>query len=255
MKKSQAVRPFVPCPRKPGMFLRSNQRDRWLLSYADFVTLLFATFVLMYATAKARENGTLPHAGTLAASAPATQTPSTSGNGAAPLQSNLLTDLQDVLKVEQKAGVVTLSTEQRGIVISLDDKLCFLPGQADVQSSAIAMFEKVGTVVEHYNNRILLEGHTDSVPIHNNQFRSNWELSTARSIAVMELMERKTDLHPERFLIGGSADNAPVSSNETEQGRAHNRRVEIVVLDSPPMAAALIAAHPMAVASGIANSK
>ena len=101
------------------------------------------------------------------------------------------------------------------------------------------MFEKVGTVVEHYGNRILLEGHTDSVPIHNNQFRSNWELSTARSIAVMELMERKAALHPERFLIGGSADNAPVSSNETEQGRAHNRRVEIVVLDSPaPVAAA-----------------
>ena len=228
------------------MFLRSNQRDRWLLSYADFVTLLFATFVLMYATAKAREHGTLPHTGTLAASSPVTRT-SSSGNGAAPLQSNLLTDLQDVLKVEQKAGVVTLSTEQRGIVISLDDKLCFLPGQADVQSSAIAMFEKVGTVVEHYGNRILLEGHTDSVPIHNNQFRSNWELSTARSIAVMELMERKAALRPERFLIGGSADNAPVSSNETEQGRAHNRRVEIVVLDNPaPVAAVLTAAHPMA---------
>ncbi|MDQ2844241.1 MAG: OmpA family protein [Acidobacteriota bacterium] len=231
------------------MFLRANQRDRWLLSYADFVTLLFATFVLMYATAKAREHGTLSHLpGTPTASAPAIQTPS--GTGGAPLQSNLLTDLQDVLKVEQKAGVVTLSTEQRGIIISLDDKLCFLPGQADVQSSAIAMFEKVGTVVERYDNRILLEGHTDSVPIHNNQFRSNWELSTARSIAVMELMEKKAALRPERFLIGGSADNAPVSSNETEQGRAHNRRVEIVVLDSPATAAAMVnAAHPMAVAT------
>jgi chemotaxis protein MotB len=238
------------------MFLRSNQRDRWLLSYADFVTLLFATFVLMYATAKAREHGTLAHVSGASASAiPATQTPSASGSGAAPLQSNLLTDLQNTLKVEQKAGVVTLSTEQRGIVISLDDKLCFLPGQADVQSSAVAMFEKVGTVAARYDNRILLEGHTDSVPIHNNQFRSNWELSTARSIAVMELMEKKASLHPERFLIGGSADNAPVSSNQTEQGRAHNRRVEIVVLDSPaPAAAPLTAAHPIAFASGIASA-
>ena len=237
------------------MFLRSNQRDRWLLSYADFVTLLFATFVLMYATAKAREHGTLAHvSGASATAIPATQAPAISGTGAAPLQSNLLTDLQDTLKIEQKAGVVTLSTEQRGIVISLDDKLCFLPGQADVQSSAVAMFEKVSTVVSRYNNRILLEGHTDSVPIHNNQFRSNWELSTARSIAVMELMEKKAALRPERFLIGGSADNAPVSSNETEQGRAHNRRVEIVVLDSPaPTVAALTAAHSLAFASGIAK--
>jgi chemotaxis protein MotB len=235
------------------MFLRSNQRDRWLLSYADFVTLLFATFVLMYATAKAREHGTLAHVSGASVNAiPATQ--AVSGAGAAPLQSNLLTDLQNTLKVEQKAGIVTLSTEQRGIVISLDDKLCFLPGQADVQSSAVAMFEKVGMVVERYNNRILLEGHTDSVPIHNNQFRSNWELSTARSIAVMELMEQKASLHPERFLIGGSADNAPVSSNETEQGRAHNRRVEIVVLDSPaPATTALTAAHPVAFATAVAK--
>jgi chemotaxis protein MotB len=233
------------------MFLRSNQRDRWLLSYADFVTLLFATFVLMYATAKAREHGTLAHVSGASVSAiPATQAVSGAGAGAAPLQSNLLTDLQNTLKVEQKAGIVTLSTEQRGIVISLDDKLCFLPGQADVQPSAVAMFEKVGTVVERYNNRVLLEGHTDSVPIHNNQFRSNWELSTARSIAVMELMEKRASLRPERFLIGGSADNAPVSSNETEQGRAHNRRVEIVVLDSPaPAIAPLTAAHPIAYAA------
>jgi chemotaxis protein MotB len=234
------------------MFLRSNQRDRWLLSYADFVTLLFATFVLMYATAKAREQGSLPHVAvtSTATSAPATQKSGTSSAGVAPLQSNLLTDLQDTLKLEQKAGIVTLSTEQRGIVISLDDKLCFLPGQADVQSSAVAMFEKVGTVVERYGNRILLEGHTDSVPIHNNQFRSNWELSTARSIAVMELMEKKAALRPERFLIGGSADNAPVSSNQTEQGRAHNRRVEILVLDNPaPAVTALTAVHPMAATS------
>ncbi|MDQ2950102.1 MAG: OmpA family protein [Acidobacteriota bacterium] len=217
--------------------------------------MLFATFVLMYATSKAREHGTLSHLSVASTtSIPAAQKPSTSGADAAPLQSNLLTDLQESLKVEQKSGVVTLSAEQRGIVISLDDKLCFLPGQADVQSSAVGMFQKVGTVVAHYSNRILLEGHTDSVPIHNNQFQSNWQLSTARSIAVMELMEKRAALRPERFLIGGSADNAPVSSNETEQGRSHNRRVEIVVLDSPPPAAAsLTAAHP--VAAVIANNK
>jgi chemotaxis protein MotB len=205
-----------------GMLLRGNNRDRWLLSYADFITVLFAAFVLMYAAARAHE-----HAGPFRASA----------QPVVPPQSNLLTDLRNSLELEQQNGVVTLSADQRGIVIALDDKLCFRPGEADVQAAAVGMFAKVAGILSRHNNRILLEGHTDSVPIHNAQFRSNWELSTARSIAVMELMEHSAGIPGQRFLIGGSADNAPVSSNETEQGRAHNRRVEIVVLDSGRTAA------------------
>jgi chemotaxis protein MotB len=214
------------------MFVRGAQRDRWLISYADFITLLFATFVLMYATAKAHEQRT---AVKVPAIAPITQTvsPEPSHPDAVRVeQSNLLTDLQQSLKLEQQNRVVTLSTERRGVVIALDDQTCFQPGQAEIQSSAVAMFEKVGAVLSRYNNHILLEGHTDSIPIHNSRFRSNWELSTARSIAVMELMEQRSALQLDRFLIGGSAGNAPVSTNETEQGRAHNRRVDIIVLDN-----------------------
>jgi chemotaxis protein MotB len=203
-----------------GMLLRGNNRDRWLLSYADFITVLFAAFVLMYAAARAREGAGLSTHG------PAQNAP--------PPESNLLTDLRNSLNLERQSGLVTVSVDQRGIVIALDDKLCFQPGEAEVQPAAVGMFTKVAAILSRHTNRILLEGHTDSVPIHNAQFRSNWELSTARSIAVMELMERSAGIAGQRFLIGGSADNAPVSTNETEQGRAHNRRVEIVVLDGRP---------------------
>ena len=138
------------------MFLRTNQKDRWLLSYADFVTLLFATFVLMYATAKAREHGTFAHvSGASATAVPATRPPAPPATA---VTSNLLTDLRSNLKVDQEAGVVTLTTEQRGIVISLDDKLCFLPGEADVQPAAEVLFEKVARVVAEYENRVLLKG-------------------------------------------------------------------------------------------------
>jgi chemotaxis protein MotB len=201
-----------------GVLLRGNNRDRWLLSYADFITVLFAAFVLMYAAARARERAG-PSVHDVAPNAPRPE-------------SNLLSELRNSLKAEQQKGAVTLSIDQRGIVIALDDKLCFLPGKADVQAAAVEMFTKVAGMLSRHNNRILLEGHTDSVPIHNAQFRSNWELSTARSIAVMELMEGSAGIPGQRFLIGGSADNAPVSSNQTEQGRAHNRRVEIIVLDA-----------------------
>lgn len=216
------------------MFLRGTNRDRWLLTYADFITLLFATFVLMYATAKAKE-GTKP----------GVPRPSAVVQ---PFQSNLLTDLKKNLHLEQEAALVAISVDQRGIVISLDDQSCFRPGKADVESTAVPMFKKVAGILANYSNRVLLEGHTDSVPIHTAQFRSNWELSTARSIAVMELMAGAGPLGTDRFLIGGSADNAPVTGNETEQGRAHNRRVEIIVLDSGA-AEQPIPGHPVAAVS------
>jgi chemotaxis protein MotB len=229
-----------------GVLLRGTHRDRWLLSYADFVTVLFAAFVLMFAAAKAKE-----HTGPKPTAPAATQgqqevQPQTQPN-IRPVDSNLLTDLRQTLDAEQKTGVVTVSVDQRGIVIALDDKLCFQPGQAIIESVAIPMFVHVGQVLSRHGNRVLLEGHTDSMPIHTAQFRSNWELSTARSIAVMELMEQKVGMPGQRFLIGGSADNAPVAQNDTEQGRAHNRRVEIVVLDAMP-ADAVSAQHPAAIA-------
>ena len=172
----------------------------------------------MYATAKAKE-GTkfLPNSLTTVAM---------------PVQSNLLTDLRASLRLEQQSALVSVSVDQRGIVIALDDRTCFRPGQANLEPTAVPMFGKVAGILGRYDNRILLEGHTDSVPIHTAQFHSNWELSTARSITVMELMAGAGGIQTERFLIGGSADNAPVHSNKTEEGRAHNRRVEIIILDN-----------------------
>lgn len=214
---------------------RGHHLDRWLLSYADFITVLFAAFVLMFVSAKAREKAGPQHGQGVM--------PQEQQAGGRPLDSNLLTDLRRTLDIEQKSGLVTVTVDQRGIVIALDDKLCFRPGQADIQSSAIPMFVHVGQVLARHGNRILLEGHTDSAPIHNAQFRSNWELSTARSISVLELFEQQTNIPSQRFLIGGSADNAPVAANTTEQGRAHNRRVEIVVIDAPAVGS-VDAQHP-----------
>jgi chemotaxis protein MotB len=210
---------------------RGHSKDRWLLSYADFITLLFAVFVLMYATAKAKEGHvTVPAVAHEKASTAITQAPPPPPPPA-PRPSNLLTDLKTNLQLEQQNALLTVTVERHGIVIALDDKVCFGPGSADIQAAAVPMFAKVAGVLARYDSRILLQGHTDSTPIHNNRFGSNWELSTARSIAVMQLMQGRGSLRPDRFLIGGSADNTPVSSNETEGGRAHNRRVEIVVLD------------------------
>lgn len=193
--------------------LGAKQRDRWLLSYADFITMLFAAFVLMYASARARE---------APKSAPVHPVKAPAG---------LLDELRSSLTAEQANGV-TIRTEPRGVVITVNYESCFQPGRAEVQPSAIAGFEKIGAILKRYPNRILLEGHTDSVPIHTGVFHSNWELSTSRSIAVMELLEQHSGIDSDRFSIGGSANNAPVSTDNTEEGRARNRRVDIIVLDA-----------------------
>lgn len=216
---------------------RSNTaNDRWLISYADFITLLFATFVLMYVAAKKNEQHGRP--------APP-QTVAKNHPAPLPGVTKLKAELSNSLSLEQSQHVVTLSSEPRGLVITLDDRICFAAGQAQIQPTATGIFEKVGHILAHYPNRVLLQGHTDSTPIHNSQFHSNWELSTARSIAVMGLMGESAALKPERFLIAGAADNAPVSNNETEEGRAQNRRVDVIVLDDVANAqAALVLAHP-----------
>jgi len=217
------------------MILPGSRKDRWLLPYADFITLLFAVFVMMYAMEKARDKQRIVEVRQQRAAAvppPPVVLPLPSRLPSE--ESSLLGDLRTNLGVESRDGFLTLSADLRGVVIALNDLTLFKPGEARIDASAETSFDTIGRVLSRYPNRILLEGHTDSVPIHNARFRSNWELSTARSMAVMELLERSPDMPASRFSIGGSADNSPVTADSSEPGRARNRRVEIVVLEDPP---------------------
>jgi chemotaxis protein MotB len=90
---------------------------------------------------------------------------------------------------------------------------------------------KIANALRDLPNPVRLEGHTDSIPIHNEHFRSNWELSAARAIAMLELFCGQYGLPRNRFAIAGYADTVPVDSNETPTGRTHNRRVDVVILN------------------------
>jgi len=217
------------------MILPGSRKDRWLLPYADFITLLFAVFVMMYAMEKARDKQRLVEVQHPAAAVPPPTAVAVPVSGPLPSEEkSLLGDLRTNLDVESREGFLTLSADLRGVVIALNDQSLFKPGEARIQASAETSFGTIGRVLSRYPNHILLQGHTDSVPIHNARFRSNWELSTARSMAVMQLLERNADMPASRFSIGGSADNSPVTADSSEPGRARNRRVEIVVLEDAP---------------------
>jgi chemotaxis protein MotB len=241
----------------------AENHERWLVSYADFITLLFAFFVVLFAAgqtdkAKAQqvsesvtqafEEG---HArAVLAAILGGTAKDKGRGNNQkkgpggtdAPVaavdpKSRLaellpsLKQLSDLLKKEIAEGKVLLSLEARGLVVSLQEAAFFDSGDDRVHTDAYPALRTIAQTVAVLPNPIRMEGHTDSIPIHNSRFRNNWELSAARSIAMMELFATEGGIRYDRMAISGYAETSPIASNDTEAGRARNRRVDILVLN------------------------
>lgn len=251
----------MPRPKKPAAH---ENHERWLVSYADFITLLFAFFVVMFASSqtdkgkakqvsesvrKALEHGGVPSAvrelwggtvddkgkgnaqmqgpgGTIRVDKPPKELPT----GAAELLPSMQY-LGNELKDDIKAGKLNMRLETRGLVISLREAAFFSSGDDAIRSESLPSIGKMAAVLRDLPNPVRLEGHTDSVPIHNSRFKSNWELSAARSIAMLEVLNKKFDIPAERFAVAGYAETIPVDSNDTEEGRAHNRRVDIVIVN------------------------
>jgi chemotaxis protein MotB len=236
--------------------------ERWLVSYADFITLLFAFFVVMFASsqsdkAKAQQ---VSDAMTKAFDGKKVQALVASvfggslddrGKGNAMMRGpggankareekkelkmvELLPSLHvlsEELRSEIEAGRIQISMEPRGLVISFKQAALFPSGEDLVSTGAFPSLEKVARAIAKIPNPVRLEGHTDSRPISTARFRSNWELSAARSIALLELLSSRFGLPKDRMSIAGYADNAPIGSNDTEEGRALNRRVDVIILN------------------------
>jgi chemotaxis protein MotB len=232
--------------------------ERWLVSYADFITLLFAFFVVMFANsegdkAKARqvsesvrqafENGqfiaAVSHllrkpAPSPAAAPPEPPKPRAAEPAAQAAMAELLPSLdylKQELAAEIDAGKMQLSLEPRGLVISLREATFFPPGDDRLDPATYPILEKVALSMAKLPNPVRLEGHTDAQPIHNSRFRSNWELSAARSIAALELFRSHFGIPSGRLAVAGYADTMPVDGNDSTEGRARNRRVDIVILN------------------------
>ncbi|MCC7156413.1 MAG: flagellar motor protein MotB [Bryobacterales bacterium] len=232
-----------------------ENHERWLVSYADFITLLFAFFVVMFASSqsdrrkaqqvsvsvrKALEEGPVngmisrflktgpkPH---VAEPAPPLRTDLAKPTGPPELMDSLV-QLSNSLKNEIEAGEVEVRLDPRGLIISLKQRKFFPSGTDAIEPSTLPMLETIARELRSLPNAIRMEGHTDSVPIRTARFRSNWDLSSARAIAVLNLFRAEFQLPMTRMAVGGYAETSPVAPNDTEEGRARNRRVDIVVLN------------------------
>jgi chemotaxis protein MotB len=235
-----------------------ENHERWLVSYADFITLLFAFFVMMYANSQtdklraqqisrafreamqegkisqtfSRLIGSAPPVSGRVADHPIDAREPRAPADVSPLA--LLPSLQQLrqtLKSEIASGKVELRMEHRGLVISLLEATFFPSGGDIIESGTLPTLGRIAEELQKVPNPLRLEGHTDAIPIRTPRFRSNWELSAARGIARLEVFQSRFGIPHSRMAIAGYADTAPVASNETLDGRARNRRVDIVVLN------------------------
>jgi chemotaxis protein MotB len=245
--------------------------ERWLVSYADFITLLFAFFVVLYASSQVdqrkvgklalaiqvafQEMGVFPASTTEIplnlnepmpfstvqsienvertselghiASAPTNSLAGSSDdNDLATLQS----ELQQALHGEIASHRISLHRQTEGLVVSLREFGFFDSGSASIKAGALPALDRIASILAIRTCNLRIEGHTDNIPIHTAQMASNWELSTGRATELVRQLIVRYGFPPERLSAAGYAQYHPVASNVTAQGRAQNRRVDIVIL-------------------------
>jgi chemotaxis protein MotB len=210
--------------RKPN-YLRSESgvvRDRWLISYTDMVTILLILFVSIAAQGmKAR----IPEP-------PKPAPPPGIDQHVDPHVDRRRSLVEAERKLKPQGLDVRL--EPRGLVISLLQSVLFASGQDQVSREALPALSQIAAVLRESKNKVALVGHADTIPIHNRRFGNNWELSTARSLNLLALLTTEYGIPESRLSIQSYGSNRPLDSNDTEAGRAANRRVEIVIFDDPP---------------------
>ena len=221
--------------------------DRWLVSYADFTTLLLAFFMALYTVSDVNEAKMAAAASSLRAAFNAQDAADKSGGpnepviepaaakaGALPAsRTNAIAQVRE--RIEQElagaitAGQLEIGADDRGLVLSLPESATFPVASADVTSTAQAVIDRVATTLEPLDVAVRIEGHTDDTPIRTARYSSNWELSTARASAVVaRFIDQRMD--PRRLSAAGYGEFHPRASNATADGRASNRRVDVVVI-------------------------
>ncbi|MBI5682307.1 MAG: OmpA family protein [Deltaproteobacteria bacterium] len=221
--------------------------DRWMVSYADFITLLFAFFTTMYAISSVNEGKYRTVGESLAAAFNAKEAKKQDTQINPELKEDsmkiLITDafkktfssdykkVQSVVSEMEKSGKVNVSIEKRGIVISFSEGILFESGNAKIMPGAAAAIDEIAGMLKEMSNYVRIEGHTDNIPIKTLEFPSNWELSTARALNMLRYMVDVYGLNPGKISAIGYGEFKPVSPNDTSEGRMRNRRVDIVILN------------------------
>jgi len=217
--------------------------ERWLLTYADLITLLLAFFVVLYSISKV-DSGKYTEVSLALQSALHGKGPTVLPRDMIGIDEELgdawsaigdLRILQGLIRTKLNeiglSASITANMDQRGLVIRVSESAFFDLGSADLRPEAFHVLDLIFDFLNTIPNHIRIEGHTDNLPISNSRFPSNWELSVNRATVCVRYLIEKRDFRPERISALGYGEYRPVASNSSPEGRRNNRRVDIIVLN------------------------
>jgi chemotaxis protein MotB len=237
--------------------IEHDNHERWMVSYADFMTLLFAFFVVMYGISSVNEGKYKVFSIAVNDAFGTKSTGQQEGDGAIHLteqeiyfkslvdrrnarlaeqqrklserMQSLMKTLNTSMEVFVKQGQMRLSQTNRGVTLDINASTLFNPAEAVLHPEAMKNLSDIARILADGDQAIEVEGYTDNLPIKTPQFPSNWELSSARASSVVRLFIEQ-GVAPKRLTAVGAADNLPIESNDTPEGRMRNRRVTVTVL-------------------------
>lgn len=222
--------------------------EAWLLPYSDLMTLLLAVFIVLFAVSqidaeKAKSMSEAFTDGMMSQSEAAarmsdqestkTEHSENTSSGVKSEQERmeeLKAELDAKLESKNLTGSVKTGIDKRGLVISLSNAIFFDPGSAEIKKENEDILLELAGMVDVMDNYIRIEGHTDNVPMNSSTYPSNWDLSAARAANVVRLLTSKANITPDKLIAVGYGEYRPVEDNSTDEGRAKNRRIDIIVV-------------------------
>lgn len=230
----------MPRRKKKGDDVNTNG---WMDTYADTITLLLTFFILLYSISAVdseklkqlnhalqsslKGNTEVSEVKDIKDLEVKTKDPE-SGNTE---YEDLAKKLNNTIEKNGLTEVIKLRKEDRGIVLQLDETILFEPGKADLKENNKEVLETITTIINEHDNDVLIEGHTDNVPMNNKEFASNWELSAARALSAVTYFVHDKQIDPMRFSVKGYGEYKPLVPNDTPENRAINRRIDILMVE------------------------
>lgn len=235
-----------------------ENHERWLVSYADFITLLFAFFVVMYATSsnnqekqKSFEKSVRTNLKLVGDNSGSGSPSASDGNVGGETAGETIIQLDGFpprgapgeteqyigrvfdkkLDSSDKEKIQQLRHDAIGVRIALASAQFFLPGGVKIRTSALKSLDKIAEVLKETDKRIVIEGHTDNIPVASNPvYESNWELASLRATSIVKYLVKYHGIDPKRISATSYADTRPLKSNDSAEGRSQNRRIEIYII-------------------------